>query len=194
MNAFKKACLLFLAGLLAVTPFVLLVGVGVAVRGNAIGVRFLHVVLSFSMQPAFNRGDMIIVKPCAPEDVRAGDIITYALNDDVFITHRVVEILTERGGEQGLWFVTKGDANVTADALPVEASQLVGRMTGRLPGMGAILNWLRDHPVVSLLAMMLLLLLSSPAAVLLLWLALRKRRKKVQNFPLPPCNHTSPVL
>jgi len=180
MRTFKKVCLLILAGLLAVAPFVLLVGVGVAVRSNAIGVHFLHV-LSFSMQPAFNRGDMIIVKPCAPEDVRAGDIITYALSDDVFITHRVVGILIELNGEQGLWFVTKGDANVTADALPVEASQLVGKVSGRLPGMGAILNWLRDHLVVSLLAMVLLLLLSSPAAVLLLWLALRKPR--INNPP-----------
>jgi len=185
MKTHKKIILLAMAFLLIAAPFALLMGGVVVLRGGGtFGTQFLHV-LSASMQPALMQGDLIIVRPYAPERVRVGDIITYMSDFGGLITHRAREVLTELNGEQGLWFVTKGDANATRDR-PVEANRLVGRMTGRLPGMGAILNWLRDHLVVSLLAMVLLLLLSSPAAVLLLWLALRKRRTKIQNIPPPP--------
>jgi len=178
MKTYKKVCLLVLAGLLIATPLILLVGTGVVLGGSAVSERtFMHV-LSPSMEPALHKGDLIIVRPCAPEDVQIGDIISYRIDPpDVIITHRVRNILTELDGKQGLWFIAQGDANNVPDFEPVEASRLAGKYIMRLPGVGAAINWLHGHPAIAILAAVLLCLLCLPAAALLVWLALRRRVK-----------------
>ena len=165
----KKICTLVLAGLLAVTTTMLLLL-------PVFGYRFLNV-RSPSMEPAFNMGDMIVVKPCKPEQVRIGDDITYYqssiyLEQDVLITHRVQEILTERDGEQGLWFITQGLNHATIPDPPVEASQLVGKVALRLPWIGGLLE---RHAAIVLLPIALFAVLCYGCAALLTWLALRKR-------------------
>ena len=171
----QGVCLILLACLLAALPLVLLAGAG-AVRGGkaAFGYRLLHV-LSASMEPAIGCGDLILVKSCGPENVRPGDDITYYVNQEVLITHRVIEIRTELYGEQGLWFITKGLNNNIED-LPVEAGQLLGKVTMRLPG--ALWTWMSEHLVIAVIALILVLLFCWPAAALLIWLAVRKRRKQ----------------
>jgi len=173
MRTFKKAILLILAGLLAITPVVLIVCAGMASAGKPVfGLRFF-IVQSNSMRPALNSGDMIIVKACKPEDVRVGDIITYEVDHRAFVTHRVTEILGALDGGLGLRFVTKGDANNVRDMDPVEPAQLVGKMSGRLPGLGARLERVPGQLAIALPAMMVLLLLCWPAAALLIWLAVK---------------------
>ena len=49
-------------------------------------------VQSNSMEPIFNRGDIIIIKE--ENEYKEGDIVTYELNDNEFITHRIIEIRT----------------------------------------------------------------------------------------------------
>ena len=177
MRTLKKACLLLLASLLLLTPLALLAGAGLIFSsGTLFGFR-LFIVFSGSMQPAINVDDVLIVKACAPEDVLVGDIITFQTDSGGFVTHRVQQIRTELSGEPGLWFITKGDANNVVDALPVEAAQLVGKVIGRLPKLGNILEW-RTPVILALLAIVLLLLLSWPMAALLIYLALRKPRSK----------------
>ena len=177
MKTYKRVCLLLLAFLLAAAPLVLPAGAGVFGTKPVFGCRFLNV-LTASMEPAFHQGDMIVVKSCAPEDVRVGDDITYATGNDALITHRVKDIITERGGEQGLWFVTQGVNNTEPDYEPVEAAQLVGKVTMRLPGLGAAMSWLRGHLAIAILAALLLIFLSWPAAILLALLALRGRKNR----------------
>jgi len=114
MKTYKRVCLLALAFLLAITPPVLMLGTSVVLSTHTktlFGYRFLNV-LTDSMRPTFNKGDMIIVRLCAPENVHVGDIITFAMDEEkaVTLSHRVVDILTELDGEQGLWFLTRGDA------------------------------------------------------------------------------------
>ena len=192
MKTYKRICLLVLACLLIAAPVVLLAGIGVMRGSGAVfGYRFLNV-LSSSMEPAIKQGDMIVVRSCAPERVRVGDDITYAAHgfeQDVLITHRVVDILTEQNGEQGLWFVAKGLNNNYADP-PFQASQLVGKVVMRLPGLGAVIQWMGGHPAISLVAAVLLLLLCLPVAALLVWLATRRRRKN-ETFP---CYPPAPVI
>ena len=172
----KKACLLLLASLLLLTPLALLTGAGLVFSSHTLfGIRFF-IVLSGSMQPTINMGDAIVVKACAPEDVRVGDIITFAVDSRAFVTHRVQEILTELNGEQDLRFVTKGDANNVRDMDPVEPHQLVGKVSGQVPKLGNILERQSARMILALLAMLAVLVLCWPAAALLIWLAVRKRR------------------
>ena len=64
-----------------------------------------------SMTPTLNVGDVILVKECEPEDVKLGDIVTYAVTTGRLsgqtITHRVAEEPVERNGVY--YYRTKGD-------------------------------------------------------------------------------------
>src|SRR5438045_3766674 len=72
-----------------------LVGVGL---GPRLGYYRSLTVLSGSMRPAFAPGDVVIVTPEPIRDVRAGQVITYAIpvGDHHVETHRVVHVV--RGG------------------------------------------------------------------------------------------------
>jgi len=180
----KRVCLLTLACLLIAASLIPSVEAWTLVGSQAVFDCRVFEIHSGSMQPAFSVGDEIIVKPCKPEQVQKGDIITY--DDfffDTYITHRVTKILTELDGEQGLWFVTKGDSNPYEDFPPVRANQLVGKLALRLPGAGVVLAWIDGRPFI-IAQLAILLLLSWPLATMLLfWLALRKRKRIGQAIP-----------
>jgi signal peptidase len=90
-----------------------------------IGADRSYVVLSGSMQPAIDPGDVILVGGVAPAAVQVGDVVTYDRGEAYPTTHRVVGI--ERAAD-GPRFQTKGDANTDADPQLVTGAQLVGRV------------------------------------------------------------------
>jgi len=104
----------------------------------------------------FRKNDMILVAKCKPEDVKVKDIITFSVSaqgeEPVFLTHRVADIKTELNGAQGLWFVTRGDANNTDDP-PVSGETLVGRKILTLPGLGGFLEKIRNNLALAIITM-----------------------------------------
>ena len=88
---------------------------------------------SGSMEPHINRGDLVLIGPVSPKDVKVGDIVMYQANPQR-VLHRVVDITTATDGS--LEFTFKGDNNNTADPLPVSEKQIVGRYIGRVPKLG----------------------------------------------------------
>jgi signal peptidase I len=59
-----------------------------------------------SMIPALDENSNgIRIKPASPEQISAGDIVTFRRGEDL-IVHRVIE---KGNDEKGVWFVTKGD-------------------------------------------------------------------------------------
>lgn len=109
------------------------------------------VVVTDSMTPTISGGDMVIDRKVPAEDVQVGDIISFfdpTRNDQkIVITHRVTEIET-RNGE--LYFWTKGDANNTADGVPVPAGKLVGVYQNTIPYLGSVVLFMRTTPGVIL--------------------------------------------
>ena len=115
-------------------------------------------VLTPSMTPApdgssppggFGAGALIIVRMCKPEQVRVGDIITFnpsvrETDNTSYLTHRVVRILPELGGSQGIFFVTRGDANDSDDP-PISANMLIGKKIFSLPGVGDFMQKVREN-------------------------------------------------
>lgn len=85
-------------------------------------------------------GDLIFVKPVNADDLKEGDVISF-MEDSIVVTHRIVGITTGQNGER--IFQTKGDANNTADDLPVTADRLVGIYTGRIPKLGDLAMFLQ---------------------------------------------------
>lgn len=123
--------------------------------GPRLGFYRTLTVLSGSMRPAFASGDVVIVTPEPLRDVRAGQVITYAIpvGDHHVETHRVVRVL--RGGDHPV-VITKGDANATRDPWKAQLSgTTVWRYRFRIPLGGRAIVALRD-PLVHKLTVLLL--------------------------------------
>ena len=130
---------------------------------NYFGYRIYNVVTS-SMTPkedgssppgGFKEGTVILVKLCAPEEIRVGDIITFnpSVGDsgkNTFLTHRVVEIKQGQNGEDGIFFVTQGDANNSPDP-PISGSMVIGKKVFHIPFSGDALQWIRSNFVLSMI-------------------------------------------
>jgi signal peptidase I len=106
-------------------------------------------VMSGSMSPAIETGDVVVSRGVSPLEIRRGDVITFRdpTDSERLITHRVKEIRIS-GGEAR--FVTKGDANNSAERWVVAADGEVGLVVYRLPKLGYALAGL-GHPFAKLL-------------------------------------------
>ena len=71
------------------------------------------VVLSGSMEPAFQRGDILFLDN-SYQDVQVGDIVVFKIKDrDIPIVHRVLQ--THESNATGALMLTKGDNNFVDD-------------------------------------------------------------------------------
>ncbi len=99
-------------------------------------------VISGSMSPTYNVGDLIYVKTVDPSEVQVGDPITFVLNEDLVVaTHRVVRIDAENQH-----FYTKGDANDTIDSTPVHFKNLIGVPQFKIPKLGYVSDFIQYPP------------------------------------------------
>ena len=105
------------------------------------------IVLTDSMYPIIESGDLIICQSAEPEEIQVGDVIAFfdpAGNGTTIVTHRVIEV-TEQNGE--LAWRTKGDNNNTEDRLAVTADKLVAVYEGtRIPGFGNVALFMQSTP------------------------------------------------
>lgn len=91
-------------------------------------------VMSGSMAPAIDTGDVVVVVPLAPTDARPGDVVTFKdPGGSRLITHRVRGI--RRAGAT-VRFVTRGDANNRGERWSVPTTGEIGRVAYRLPKAG----------------------------------------------------------
>ena len=98
------------------------------------------IVLTDSMYPQIESGDLIFCKTIKAEEVEVGDVISFfdpAGNGTSVVTHQVLEIVT---GEDGsLSFRTKGINNNTEDKKLVPAENVFAEYTGtRIAGGGDV--------------------------------------------------------
>lgn len=99
-------------------------------------------VISGSMEPKYSVGDLIYVKEADPETIKAGDVITFVLNEELTVaTHRVEYVDTENRH-----FYTKGDANETVDASPVHYNNVIGIPQFSIPLLGYVSNFIQNPP------------------------------------------------
>jgi signal peptidase len=105
--------------------------------------------LTGSMAPDIEPGDITVVTPLDIEDVTAGMVIAYhiPIDDHRVVTHRVVTV--ERGADGSVTVQTKGDANDSVD--PWKATLLgttAWQVEAVVPEVGHVIQALRT-PVVS---------------------------------------------
>lgn len=87
----------------------------------------MFTVVSESMKPKYNIGDVLIAKEVEPEKIKVGDTISYLGNKGDFngkvITHEVIAI--EKDSEGKYMFHAKGLSNIVEDPI-VHENQLYG--------------------------------------------------------------------
>lgn len=115
-----------------------------------VGVRLVglqpYVVLSGSMYPTYDVGSLIYVKSVDYRDLKAGDPITYMVNSDTVVTHRIVEVIPDDTEPDTLWYVTKGDANATEDGAPVHYLNVIGKPVFAIPYLGYLSSYIQSPP------------------------------------------------
>ena len=103
------------------------------------GVVKARIVLTGSMEPAINPGDIIITTPITRKVPKIGDVVAYQAkrfngeNVAVF-SHRIIS------GDLQSGFVVKGDANKSPDNQKPKASDILGVVIFVIPFLGNILT------------------------------------------------------
>ena len=125
------------------------------------GYRY-YTVLTPSMQPAYNVGDMVFVKIEKADNINVGDVITFNPSSDggAYLTHRVSEKLTDYQGTGLTCFRTKGDAHDSEDSFLIDESRVIGKVTFRLAKLGFVVRFiqLRWYFVVPIILLLLIAL------------------------------------
>lgn len=118
----------------------------------AVGPRFLgyqtSTMLTGSMSPLINPGDVVVTVPIAVKQLAVGDIITYQIpiDDHRVETHRITEITTNANGSTAIR--TKGDANPSVDPWVATLSQDTAyRQIFTVPYLGNVIRTLREPAV-----------------------------------------------
>jgi len=106
---------------------------------GVVGAEHSFVVLSGSMSPAIDPGDVVIVDRTDPATIDEGDVITYLRGSaDTPTTHRVVGVEADGGRYT---FETKGDANEESDPQPVAGPNVLGRVVLTIPYIGHVIRF-----------------------------------------------------
>ena len=137
----------------------------------AVGGYLPLIVLTGSMYPVIESGDLIICRTADAEEIEVGDVISFfdpAGNGSSIVTHRVLEV-TEAGWR------TKGDNNNTEDRLPVTADKLVAVYEGtRIAGAGNVALFMQTTPG-------LIVCVACPLLLLVGYDAIRRRMYEKTN-------------
>ena len=94
------------------------------------------VIISGSMGPAIDMGDVVVVDEAAPDSIEEGDVIEFTGKDGTTIVHRIHRIQVESDGTA--LFETKGDQNDSPDFDLVHPDQIKGKVLYRIPKIGWI--------------------------------------------------------
>lgn len=119
---------------IAYIPIIIVFTFAVLFVANAFSYRPVAV-LSNSMKPEFERGDLIIYHELDEEGLKAltaNDIILYK-RDGQIIAHRIEEKYKDLGE---LYFIAKGDSNNASDDKPVHSSQVLGKYVSHVKYIG----------------------------------------------------------
>ena len=114
--------------------------------GISIGGYKVYDILTGSMNPTINPGNLVVVKEVLPNEVKKNDIITFRSDiTNNITTHRAIDIVNSGGKIE---FITKGDANNTQDPIPLDGKLLVGKVIFQVPYLGAFLSSLQKNKLI----------------------------------------------
>ena len=135
---------------------------------KSIGGIKIFTVITGSMIPVYDIGDILIVKEVLPEEIKVEDDIVYQGEKGSFkgktITHRVISIKKKDDGNYGI--ITKGVANFSQDP-EINQTQVLGKVIFKVPIMSFILKIITNIYVWMFIPVIILI---------------RKNIKKIRNM------------
>lgn len=111
-------------------------------------------IISGSMMPEINVGDIVVVKDVEINDLKDGDIISFR-NDSEIITHRIIRIEEDK---KQILYITKGDNNNTEDADKVSFVNIEGKVVNVIPKLGNVVFFLKNKVTILLLITLFILI------------------------------------
>lgn len=109
-------------------------------RNSIAGIKIFTVVTG-SMIPVYEIGDILIVKDISVENIKVGDDIVYQGESGSYknktITHRVLSIEKEDNNDYKI--ITKGVANLAQDPV-INQTQILGKVIGKISIFSFILK------------------------------------------------------
>ena len=150
---------------------------GLAVGPHVLGYRTMTM-LSGSMAPEINPGDVTVATPLAVDEIAVGMIVSYHIpvDDHHVVTHRVVSVDHGPGGQ--VTIQTKGDANNAAD--PWKATlqgDTAYQVHAVIPHLGRVIEAFRSPVVAKVLVYGAPTLLAG-WLILAIWQPTRKNREE----------------
>jgi signal peptidase len=102
----------------------------------------IKTVLSGSMEPGIQTGSIVALQPGGDMNrFKKGDVITFKNEDNLLITHRIVEATVNSATGEAL-YRTKGDNNDAPDMNPTSSTNVVAQYTGvTVPYIGYAMNF-----------------------------------------------------
>ena len=161
------------------------------------GVKF-YIVTSNSMSKSennkdmnihFNAGDIVLIKNLSDNEeaeLKAGDVIAFLSTNSVSygetVTHMIREVKYNDEGKI-VGFVTYGTNTGTNDEKVVEPEYILGKYTGKLPGVGNFFAFVKSTPgyIVCILVPFLLLILYNGVNVIRLFRQYKKEQTAVME-------------
>lgn len=141
MKSFKKIWNIFTNLLLAVIVVVAVLLGG----GRLVGIK-VFAVLSGSMEPTYHTGALIWVKGVDYKELKPGDPITYMLDEETVVTHRITEVVPDENDPEVIRYRTKGDANDVEDGTLVHYKNVIGTPIFTIPKLGYVIDFVQRPP------------------------------------------------
>ncbi len=115
------------------------------------------IVLTESMEDEIMAGDVAVVQEVDnTSKLKQGDVVAFRLEKNSAVIHRIYDVVEENGK---LYYITKGDANATADAWKVYPDEIEGIYQYRIKGLGKVFMFLQSSKGI-------LICMTIPVAVL----------------------------
>lgn len=131
-----------------------------SVTPNFLGIK-TYVIISGSMQPELNIGDIVIAKGTNKEELKVGDIICFRQGQSV-VTHRISEIIEIN---DDIEYKTKGDNNNSQDSGTITEKLIEGKVINKIPYLGNFLLMLQQKVFIILIVVIFYIYLIQTNAV-----------------------------
>ena len=143
------------------------------------GYKF-SIVMTGTMQPDINIGDIIIEKKVTQNEIQVGDMISYNIaGTNTSITHKVTKVINENGEKS---FKTKGNNYNFEDPELVHYDMIEGKICKSITGLGVVIPYIFSKTGLAILAFIILtcyFMISNRKSRM----AMRAETRKLYNFP-----------
>lgn len=143
----------------------------------------LFTVVSGSMEPEYEIGDVLVAKETLPSKIKVGDDVSYLGNSGTFngkvVTHRVIKI--EKDIEGKYVFHTKGLANLVEDPV-VHENQLYGVVAGEIGVLSFVYKIVSNKNGMFFFIVIPILYIIASEMIAFMLEKEEKRRKKLKSM------------